>query len=263
MRRRPTKSELARKKNAAAQAAFADTPSGSHLEPELEYYGLSSDFDLEDFQSFMKIRVRQTSIIKALMFVGLVAALYFIFRERIEQGETWFGYAIPFAFSYLAVFILPLSDYAVKTHFGDAAFIESAQEFRAALNEWTHFKTISGVGYWRALRGTDLEWAAARLFREREWKASTTAVTGDGGVDLVLQFGNKEFYCQCKGHAKPVSVAAVREIAGVCAASSAIPVLIVVNGVTGPAIEEARKLSVTVLDSAHLAAFARGELKLG
>lgn len=263
MRPKPTKSELAQRKNVAAKAAFADTPNVSHQKPEPAEYGLSSDFDLADFHSFMRKRERQTSLVKALIFVGLLAALYFIFRQRIEQAETWAGYVTPFAFSYVIVFVLPLSDYALKALFGDAAFIENAQDFRVALDEWTHFKTVSGVGYWRALRGTDLEWAAARLFRDREWSASTTAATGDGGVDLVLKFGHREFHCQCKGHAKPVSVAAVREIAGVCAASDAIPMLIVVNGVTGPALEEARKLSVIVLDSTDLAAFARGELALG
>lgn len=263
MRPSPTKSELARRKNASAQAAFEETPQVSHQKPEPAEYGLSSDFDLADFRSFMQRRERQTLVVKALIFVALVAGLYFIFRERIEQAESWAGHVLPFAFSYFLVFVLPLTDFALKAHFGDAEFIRCAQGFRVALNEWDHFKTVSGVGYWRELRGTDLEWAAARLFRDHQWSASTTAVTGDGGVDLVLRFGHKEFYCQCKGHTKPVSVAAVREIAGVCAASNAIPMLIVVNGVTGPAMVEARKLSVIVLDSADLAAFARGEFVLG
>jgi len=263
MRPTPTKSELARTKEVAARAAFADTPRVSRQKPEPMEYGLPSDFDLADFHSFMRKRERQTGTVKALIFVGLVAGLYLIFGERIEKAESWAGHMMPFAFSYLIVFVLPLSDYVLKAHYGDAAFIEGARDFRAAVYEWTHFKTVSGVGYWRALRGTDLEWAAARLFRDHEWSASTTALTGDGGVDLVLKSGHKEFHCQCKGHAKPVSVAAVREIAGVCAASNAIPMLIVVNGVTGPAKVEARKLSVIVLDSTDLAAFARGELELG
>ena len=262
MRPSPNKSELARRKYVAAKVAFSDPPSASPQKPEPEQFGLSADFDLVNFASFMKTREHQNFIIKAIVFVGFAVALYFLIRERIEQGEAWVGYVLPIAFSYMLVFMLPLSEYALKAYFGDATFIESAQDFGVALKEWTHFNTVTGVGYWRALRGTELEWAAAKLFRDREWAATTTSATRDGGVDLILKVGHREFHCQCKGHAKPVSVAAVREIAGVCAESNAIPMLIVVNGVTGPALAEARKLSVIVLDSTDLAAFAHGKLEL-
>ena len=160
------------------------------------------------------------------------------------------------------IFVLPFADYMLKSIYGDEAYINDACDFRVAFQNWKHFQTVSGEGYWRSLRGRDLEWAAAGVFRERGWKVSTTATTGDGGVDLVLKYANTTFFCQCKGHVKPVSVGAVREIAGVCAASSAIPMLIVVNGVTGPALTTAKELSVVVWDRAQLAAFARGDLAL-
>lgn len=145
---------------------------------------------------------------------------------------------------------------------GDIINRHRVERLRRSLAEWQYYNLTTGAGFWRDLRGQYLENAAAKLFREREWRVDTTAVTGDGGVDLVLRNSRVEIWCQCKGYSKPVSVAAVREIAGVCSASHASPMLIVVNGITRPALAEAQKYSVIVWDSEELAAFARGELQL-
>lgn len=129
--------------------------------------------------------------------------------------------------------------------------------------EWEYYNETTGEGFWQALRGTDLEDAVARLFRERGWHVEKTALTGDGGIDLRLRRDGRDICVQCKGYAKPVSVAAVREIAGVCSASRAEPMLVVVNGITKPAQAEAGAYSVTVWDSRELARFATGETSTG
>ena len=266
MRPSPSKATIAERKAEAARVAMADALEQSDAlgsaKPEPGEYGLPDDFSITAFSTFMEKRDRQTLVSKVVAFVALLLVLLILSRDRAENGDILLGYLGPLAVSYLAVFVLPVSDYVLKATFGDAAYIEAAQDFRTASSHWQFYETTCGEGFWRALRGTALEHAAARLFRDRGWQVATTATTGDGGIDLVLTFSKGKFFCQCKGHAKPVSVAAVREIAGVCAASDASPMLIVVNGITGPARKEAQNLAVAVWDSRELASFARGELSL-
>lgn len=127
--------------------------------------------------------------------------------------------------------------------------------------EFDRFVLTAGLDFWRQLRGVALEQEAAAVFKQSGWQVSTTRVVADDGVDLILRNDEHEIWCQCKGYAKPVTVAPVREIAGVCVASGAKPMLLVVNGLTRPARAEASKLGVMVLDAGQMAELARGESK--
>lgn len=131
--------------------------------------------------------------------------------------------------------------------------------YRADLAAWEFTNTESGLGYWQGLRGMAFENAAAALFRRRGCEVTTTKGSGDGGVDLVLNLAGKAYWCQCKAYAKPVSVAPIREIAGVCSRGQAMPVLLAVNGYTKPALDTANELGVRCLDAHHLCTFARME----
>jgi restriction system protein len=138
-------------------------------------------------------------------------------------------------------------------------YTDNVSAYRANLAAWEFTNSECGLGYWRALRGIDFEHAVALLFRRRNCDVTITKSSGDGGVDLVLNVGGDVLWCQCKGHAKPVSVASIREIAGVCSRSQAIPVMLAVNGYTVPAIAAADELQVTCLDAPDLCNLARLE----
>jgi hypothetical protein len=62
-----------------------------------------------------------------------------------------------------------------------------------------------------------------------------------------------------EAHAKPIPVAPIREIAGVCSRGQAVPVVLAVNGYTKPALETAEELGVRCLDAHDLCKFARME----
>lgn len=219
-------------------------PSMRSCPPQLGEFRIPTDFD---FAQFIE---RQRRMDKSAPWVTVAAVLLaFIF------SEAWLfivGLVAYFAFPHL----LALAN-------GDAAMRPRVRAFLTARMEWEYYNKTTGEGFWQALRGTDLEDAVAWLFRERGWQVETTALTGDGGIDLVLRHDGREVCVQCKGYAKPVSVAAVREIAGVCSASHAEPMLVVVNGITKPAQAEADAYSVLVWDSRELARFARGEINNG
>jgi len=124
-------------------------------------------------------------------------------------------------------------------------------------NDWMERKLETGLTFWKDKRGIELENALMRLFKKRGCEVQTTKISGDGGVDLIVKIGDAEIWCQCKGHAKPISVAPIREIAGVCSRSTAHPAVFAVNGFTKPAQVAARELGVQLFDANHIVSLAR------
>ncbi len=155
---------------------------------------------------------------------------------------------------------LEIERFLRSAHTNRLSFTDNVLAYRASLAAWEHTNSECGLGYWQALRGVGFENAVAALFRRRGCQVTTTKGSGDGGIDLVLQIGATAFWCQCKGHAKPISVSPVREIAGVCIRGQARPVLLAVNGFTRPAIAAGSELGVMCLDAPDLCYLARLEV---
>lgn len=131
-----------------------------------------------------------------------------------------------------------------------------AKAYRQAVSDWEYLNLETGEGFWKALRGVKFEDALARLFQRRGVSVEKTKKTGDGGVDLILRSGSEVIFVQCKGYAKPVPVAPIREIAGVCSKSRSRPVVAAVNGFTKGARECARELNVTLIDASGIVRMA-------
>lgn len=190
-----------------------------------------------------------------------------IFAQRLESGRIEFrirgdggGWIMP-----MEIFATAAENADLLTRSSGTALERSLflPIFKHELN-WDEqgldrFVIATALDSWRELRGTSLENEAVALFRTAGWKVATTPAVGDVGIDLKVSGGPQTFWFQFKGHGKPLTVTEVRVIAGVCVASEAKPVLIVVNGLTKPAADEAAKLGVRVCDSSELAAMARGE----
>ncbi|MGA7133947.1 MAG: restriction endonuclease [Mycobacterium sp.] len=63
-----------------------------------------------------------------------------------------------------------------------------------------------------AMTGTEFEnYVAARL-RRAGWQVTFTSVTGDYGVDLIVEKDGKSVAIQCKRHGNSVGVAAVQQV---------------------------------------------------
>lgn len=230
--------------------------------PTLGEFDLPDNFDFEHHEEELRrlklLSKRATWSIP----VGLGAFSFLLGPSDIDLTGHFIGFLTIWWFSAIGMAVLnveKLFEKVIVFQSKAGRFKRRVDAFIKAKENWEYFNATTGPGFWKALRGIELENAVARLFRERGWQAEETALTGDGGVDLKLNKGAVQLWVQCKGYAKPVSVAAVREIAGVCSASNAEPMLVVVNGITKPAQAEASAYSVTVWDSRELACFARGE----
>jgi HJR/Mrr/RecB family endonuclease len=255
---------------AAAEVAVAEyratrTPKFTIHKPTPEMYGVwfeLDEYDLEE-RTFTRRRAIGVAVLYLLLgaIVVIIGSSLFGGGVNVSTSETAIGYYVIFgspilvlAYNKAGVEGLLRAIFTLRLSYSD-----NVLAYRASLAAWEFTNSECGLGYWQALRGTEFEHASAMLFRRRGCDVTTTKGSGDGGIDLILNVGAKTFWCQCKGHAKPVSVAPVREIAGVCVRGQATPVILAVNGFTGPAVAAADELGVTCLDASDLCNLARRE----
>lgn len=219
--------------------------------PRPDEFGLLPDLTLAQAEAQIVKHNQQATLRSLLVFVCLIVPAGFVSLSAWGSGWTWIICVVTAMF-YLA----NVNDFVRGRYLDTNAF--ELMTFVRETKQWIEFNTEQGFGYWRDQRGRQFEESVAKFFRRRGWKASLTRTTGDGGIDVILGRGSASYWCQCKGHAKPISVAEIRRIAGATIKSNgaAKPVIISTNGFTRPALDEARELGVICLDGMRLSQLA-------
>jgi Restriction endonuclease len=111
--------------------------------------------------------------------------------------------------------------------------------------------------YWISLRGVKFEKALGGLYEDVGYSVYQTKGSGDEGIDLVLRKDGEEIIVQCKGHRKPIGVAAIRDLYGVmthCGAERAV--LACPAGFTDGVRKFARGKPITLLSAKELVEMA-------
>ena len=245
---------------------------GGRARPRPEEYGLPPSFNYGIYQRQSEQFEARVWFVGAWWTVGLFIAsqvlLYVVYDAMgWNTGLVALTAAPPMCAGVIwgiNALIKPRVWESVRKQFLERGMLEIAYHGRAdayveALKEWNYSQTEAGFGYWKALKSVDFERAVASFFQRRGGLVQLTKVTGDGGVDIILQLGTSTYWCQCKGYAKPVAVAAIRQIAGAAMKSggAATPVMFSTNGYTKPALEEAATLGVTCIDGLRLSQMAQ------
>ena len=271
----PSQLEASLRRHAAESAAATAVseyratrmPTLTLQKPTPDMYGIWDGFDFEehDLEERRFKYLRSTAVAIAYLLAGalLVIICQILFsngKNSISTTKTTLTFYLIFSPILAIIYNKTNAERFLRASLTNyLIYSDNVAAYRANLSAWEFTNSERGLGYWQALRGIDFEHAIALLFRRRGCDVTTTKGSGDGGVDLILTVGAKIFWCQCKGHAKPVSVAPIREIAGVCSRSQAAPVILAVNGFTGPAIAAADELGVKCLGAADLCNLARLE----
>lgn len=194
-------------------------------EPMLANYNIPESFDFGAFDDLSEKFYKESEYRKKFLVAIAVAIV-----ASAVAGIVYFGgfldiYFFPpilispvpisiFLYAYMKEKFLP-----AKT--GILVLSDKVRDYRMDTARWRRGNFEARIAYWLPLRGVQFELAVAGLLRKRGCLVETTKATGDGGIDLRVTLNKKTYFCQCKGHAKPISVAPVREIAGVSRARGA------------------------------------------
>jgi hypothetical protein len=111
---------------------------------------------------------------------------------------------------FIIVFILAGLNYISDLRRESNPIYRKVRLYESALN---HFLQTTEQ-YWKSLRGVALEKALGNLYRKMGYRVRQTKGSGDEGIDLILEKEGAKTVVQCKGHANPVGVGAVRDLYG-------------------------------------------------
>lgn len=227
--------------------------------PNPQAYGLPSGYDWKANKGRIESRETAVGCVSGLIGWGSGCALGVLIINLLYRAiGNWALWTLPFLWiGCIAGVGLLVTKVLTPMVVGDG--VTSAKAYGEALEAYEYNQLETGIGFWRALRGVPFERAIMRLFNQRGAKAQMTSTTGDGGIDIILTIAGQTFWCQCKGLAAPVSVAPIREIAGVCSKGDCRPVVFAVNGYTKAARETATRLGVKLVDAPQIASLARME----
>jgi hypothetical protein len=220
--------------------------------PDYRDYGLySEDIALERCEIDRAIKI-YTAVYWISAIICVILAVWHFMGSKFSSGAAlyagWFGF----------LFLYPLAIKLAQMSIGERARVtlRNVAAFQADLTDWEDNELETGVGFWRTQRGVEFETTLHRLLSRIQLEPKLTKGSRDGGVDIEFVLEGSEYWGQCKGHAKPISVGVIREIAGVCSRNSKLAAVFAVNGYTQPAQLEARNLNVRLFDAHDLARLA-------
>ena len=238
------------------------TVKGSSPRPRPENFGLPASFAVGVYGRAMEqLETRRKAISNSIAVAGFVAFAIGVYLHFESVGAVLFATFTPISvvvFFGIQWLVEPAVARQIVSDVEETKYGDDAKNYVLALADWNFTQTEAGFGYWRDLKATAFEHAVASFFQRRGGSVELTKVTGDGGVDIILKLGSSTYWCQCKGYAKPVAVAAIRQIAGAAMKSGgkAKPVMFSTNGYTKPALEEASALGVKYIDGLRLSQMA-------
>lgn len=226
----------------------------------------ASDIRDEIKQSDSK-NVKVLAVIDTPFAWGFCTVLVFLFSYAATNGELApailsgaFGGLILWGGLY---FIVPKDNYNNSSKDLYEA-LKKREAYETALRLWEEKSSFSGKQFWLKLRGEKLEMEFQNLVQLMGWDSWLTPVSGDGGVDVICE--NKKqartLLVQCKGHAKPVGVATIRDAVGVASLYEGEMIVVSPIGFTKGSYNLAKQSRVRLLSATNLVNIATKKEKL-
>lgn len=148
-----------------------------------------------------------------------------------------------------------------KSFWGEGNDIEVTNDLsrlskRLAKQDWgevlVRIATIRGDSH-ATTSGTDFENDCLRAVLKSGLHAETTKSSGDKGVDLIVELGDKLIGIQCKKHIKPIGLKAVQEIySGLKFYNLSVGAVVSISGYTTAAEDLARETGILLLGRGDL-----------
>lgn len=228
-------------KNYPRQATLSQGFGG---EPKLEEFGITTDEYIKFKKGADPWRTpRSITVIVVAIIVGVVS------------GSASQDFVTGFTYSWVTLIVLGIVAYLITEAFKRSHPVyHKIKLYQEALEKF--YRTQEQ--YWMSLKGRDLEYRVADLYRKLGYKVVDTSGPNDKGIDLILQKSNTTTIVQCKGHESPVGPAIVRELYGALKSSGGEnAILVSPAGFTRGAKQTAAGHKIQLISSQELIAMAK------
>lgn len=102
-----------------------------------------------------------------------------------------------------------------KYKFIDKNLEDNIIRYNHDIKEFNEYLLRTKEDFWKNLTGYEFEREVAKVFENQGYQALVTRKSGDGGVDIILEKGDKKIAVQCKHHKSKVGPNDVRALQGV------------------------------------------------
>ncbi len=132
-------------------------------------------------------------------------------------------------------------------------YIHAKFRYDEEIAAYEHEVIRNAEKFWRSLSGLQFEDEIANLYRKQGYDAQKTRITGDGGVDIILNKDNKRIIVQCKAHNKKISIGVARElVASMQDFNADEGIIACLEGATKPVLDYIKNKNIVVISLSEI-----------
>ena len=196
--------------------------------PTLDEYGLPSDID-EQLKRIDVAYVRgeksKRKVVAIIVTVVLIGLFFYVIGltneaahpEYFEEGRlvnnavAWSGAIATFGglFGLIGIWAWAFGVEPKETYEHTRY-----KQYKVQLSYYEYWQRKSGKDHWNKMTGHAFEQAVANLFRNIGFSAVVSNRGGDGGIDIILQKGERHIAVQCKRYKSTVGPHVIRDLWG-------------------------------------------------
>jgi len=166
---------------------------------------IPSEFNLDE-QSIQKIE-EIIPTIETILYLVCFAIPFILMTYTLWKKLKWESVIISFLGSLFGSYAVSKTINYLITQL----FFSNYAKFKNAKQKYDNWYIRTQTEFWNRMNGRTFEREVALLLEKSGHKARVTPVTGDHGIDIILEDGT---IIQCKAHKKPISPGAARDLYG-------------------------------------------------
>lgn len=203
-------------------------PRVSH-KPALNEYGLTDDAEehLKQIDQEYIHKEKSSRITKAIIFTAIAIGIFIYFqnlsnpilhpenydgRGRLINNAVAYGGGAFFLLGFYGFIWLWTQAFDVKPK--ETCEHTQFKKYKEQLSYFEYWERKNTKEHWNNMAGHSFEQAIANLFRNIGFNAEVSKSGGDGGVDIILQKGDRKIAVQCKRYKSSVGPHVIRDLWG-------------------------------------------------
>lgn len=183
-------------------------------EPVPEDFGLDDNWEIALEEETMNAKKRYRHIFwTAFLTLWLITV---VFSGILKEGSVFFllgSFIVLLWFFTVVMLVMGIDDKIRKKYILTPVKIK-AEEYENKRRAYLYWKHQRQIEFWHSLNGYEFELYVGQIFFRNGYEVHNTKLSGDGGIDLIVEKNNERIAIQCKAHKKAVGPSVVRDLYG-------------------------------------------------